>query len=142
MPHISQAGSRAVGFEVGAVDHGLVRHTGLGRQGRDNPLEHVHAAPPHETVVERLVRSLTGRRIPPLQDVADYVDDAANYPAIVDPTRAASAGSAAGVGASGQRAALAMQAPNSSRNAFEPRQARAIKGSEPTSCYDRFRTSS
>jgi len=51
--------------------------------GGEDPVEHAHAAPPDEAVVEGLVRAVGGRRVAPLQAVTDDVDDAAEHSSVV-----------------------------------------------------------
>lgn len=51
----------------------------------EDAVEHAHQTPADETVVERLVWAVGSRRVLPLQPVADYVDDAAHHPPVVNP---------------------------------------------------------
>jgi hypothetical protein len=52
---------------------------------REDPVEHAHAAPAHETVVDRRVRAVACGRVAPAQPVLDDEDDRAHDPPIVDP---------------------------------------------------------
>jgi hypothetical protein len=78
-----QAGCRAMGFEVGGVDHQPLRLRALARQLREDAIEHAQPAPPHEAVVDRLVRAVGRRRIPPTQTVPDYEDDSRDHLAVI-----------------------------------------------------------
>ena len=80
-----KAGVGPVSLEVGGVDHQPVRLSTLGRQLREDPVEHAHPAPPHEAVVDRLVRTVVPRRIAPAQAVTDHEDDPRDNPPVSDP---------------------------------------------------------
>ncbi len=49
-------------LEVGAVDHQSLGRPSLGGQGREDVVEHAHAAPADEAVVQGLVRAVSGER--------------------------------------------------------------------------------
>ena len=72
-------------FQMGGIDHQLIRLARLRRQACKDLVEHAHPAPTHEPVVDRLGRTVLGRRIAPAQAVTNYKDDAANDPTIIDP---------------------------------------------------------
>jgi hypothetical protein len=48
-----------------------------------NLVEHAKPAPPHEPVVNRLVRPVVARRITSAQSVADHKNDPANHPPVI-----------------------------------------------------------
>ena len=61
------------------VDHQLVRLTRFGHQGREDTFENCRdGSIAQKVVVERLVRAVAARCVPPLQAIADDVDDAAD----------------------------------------------------------------
>ena len=60
-------------LQGGGVDHQPLGHAALGRQAREDAFEHAEPAPSHEPVVQRLVWAVTGRRVLPLEAVADDV---------------------------------------------------------------------
>ena len=82
-PLFQQAGRGAVRLEVGAGNHQTLGQAALGGQGRDDAVEHAHAASAHEAVVEGPVGSVGRRRITPAQTVADDGDDAALHAAVI-----------------------------------------------------------
>ena len=84
-PLFEQAGRRPVRLEVGGVDHEPVGFAAFGRQRGKDPVEHAQTAPPDETVVDRLVRTVLARRIALTQPVPDHEDDATDHPAVIDP---------------------------------------------------------
>jgi len=49
-------------LEVGRVDHQPVRLAALGRERREDAVEHAHPASAEEAVVDRLVRAKVARR--------------------------------------------------------------------------------
>ena len=65
-------------LEVGRVDHYLVR------QGREDTIEHPQTAPPDETVVNRLVRTVILWCIAPAQTVPDDKDNATDNLPVID----------------------------------------------------------
>ena len=73
---------------MGGVDHQLVWFAAFGRQCRKDLVKHSHAAPANEAVIDRLVRTVGCRHITPSKAVADYKDDAADDPTIIDPRHA------------------------------------------------------
>ena len=82
-PLFEQAGRGAVRLEVGGVDHQLVGLPAACGEGGEDLVEHAEPAPPDEAVVDRLVRAIRRRRIPPAQAVPDHEDDPADHPAVV-----------------------------------------------------------
>ena len=70
-------------FQVRGVDHKPVRRAGLSGQLFENAVEHTHSAPTHETIIQRLVRTVFTRRVLPLQSVLYYIDDPADYTQII-----------------------------------------------------------
>jgi len=62
--HFEQTGSGAVCLQVGGVDHQLLGSAALDRQRREDLVKHAEAASADEPVVDRLVRTVAGRRIP------------------------------------------------------------------------------
>ena len=61
-------------FQVSAIDHdGFAVQPGL-RQFLDDAGKHAEAGPPDEAIVERLVRTILSRCIPPAKAVADHMD--------------------------------------------------------------------
>ena len=54
-------------LEVRGVDHDPLGLGPFARQLGEDPVEHAHAAPAHETVVNRLVRAVTYGRVAPAQ---------------------------------------------------------------------------
>src|SRR5690606_21269017 len=84
-PLFKQACRRTMCFQVGGVDHQLVRLAAFGRQRCKDLVKHTHAAPADEPVVDRLMRTVSCRHITPSKAVADYEDNAADHPTIIDP---------------------------------------------------------
>src|SRR5690606_38622096 len=84
-PLFKQACGRTMCFQVGGSDHQLVWLTAFGRQRCKDLVKHTHAAPADEAVVDRLMRTVSCRHIAPSEAVADYEDDAADDPTIIDP---------------------------------------------------------
>ena len=54
-------------------------------QGGEDLVEHAHAAPADEPVVDSLGRAILGRGIAPAQTIADHEDDTADNPPVIDP---------------------------------------------------------
>ena len=75
-------------LEVRGVDHELIGLAALGGELGKDPVEHAQAAPADEAVVDRLMRTIGGRRITPAQPVPDHEDDTADDPPIIDPRNA------------------------------------------------------
>src|ERR1035441_5601696 len=74
-----------MGFQVGRVDHQPARLASLARQFGENLVEHAKAAPAHEPIVDRLMRTVLARSIAPPQPVPDDEDDPANHPSVEVP---------------------------------------------------------
>ena len=72
-------------LEVGRIDHDPLRFSGLARQFDKDAVEHPQAAPADEAVVDRLVRSVSARRITPPQAVLDDKDDLRYNQPVIDP---------------------------------------------------------
>ena len=72
-------------FEVCGVDHQLIPFAALCSKRREEPVEHAHAAPADEPVVDCLRLPVCRRCVPPAQAIADHEDDAADDPTIIDP---------------------------------------------------------
>ncbi len=70
---------------MGGIDHQLIGLSALGGKLGEDAVEHTQAAPADKAVVDRIVRTIGGRRIAPAQPVPDYEDDAAHDPPIIDP---------------------------------------------------------
>lgn len=73
---------------MGGVDHELIGLPALGCQLAKDAVEHPQTAPADEAVVDRLVRTIGGRRITPAQPVPDHEDDAADDPPVINPRNA------------------------------------------------------
>lgn len=71
-------------FEMGGVDHQLLGTATLRGQFGQNTVEDAQPAPSDEAIVDGLVRTITGRSIPPAQPIADHEQDAAQHPPVVD----------------------------------------------------------
>ena len=84
-PLFLEACRRPVRFEMGGIDHQPVRLSALGREFSEDAVEHAQAAPADEAIIDRLVRTVGGRRITPAQAVPDHEDDAAQDPPVIDP---------------------------------------------------------
>jgi hypothetical protein len=65
------------------VDHQALGRTGLGGERSEDAVEDVQPAPADEAIVERLVGALGRRRVAPLKAMANDIDDAADYTAII-----------------------------------------------------------
>jgi hypothetical protein len=78
-----------MGLDVGGIDRGRSVDARQTRQSiKDigpNPL----TAPAIEAIVDRRVRPVDLRAITPARPTAQHVNDAANHPAIINPTRPA-----------------------------------------------------
>lgn len=72
-----------MGLQVPAVDDEAVGLTCFAGQGCEDAVEHAHAAPSDEAIVERLVGAIAGRRVAPAKATLDDEDDAADDAAIV-----------------------------------------------------------
>lgn len=75
---------RAVRLEMGRVNHQLVRLAALSGQGGEDIVEHAHAAPADEPVVDRLGWAILGRGITSAQTVADHEDNTADNSPTID----------------------------------------------------------
>lgn len=84
-PLFNQAGRRAMGFPTSGVDHQLIRLAALKWQLREYLLEHTHATPADEAVIEGLRRPIFCRGLTPLQAVPDCENNAADNPAVIKP---------------------------------------------------------
>ena len=73
-----------MGLEAGGIDHQEVGLAGLAREPGEDAVEHAEAAPAHEAIVERLVGTVARGSIAPSHARADYMDDAAEDPPVVD----------------------------------------------------------
>jgi hypothetical protein len=80
-----QAGRGPMRFQMRAVDQQLIQLTALRRQAGKDLAEHAHAAPADELIIDRLGRSIVGRRIAPAQAVTDDKNDADDNSAIINP---------------------------------------------------------
>lgn len=67
------------------IDHDALGFRIFAGKAGEDAVEHPHQAPADEAIVERLVRAIAGRRVLPLETVADHVDDAAHHPPVVYP---------------------------------------------------------
>ena len=72
-------------LQMGGIDHQPGWVAGLARQLSENAVEHAEAAPAHEPVVDRLVRTVAGRCIAPAQTVPNDEDDPADHPPVINP---------------------------------------------------------
>jgi len=70
-------------FQVGGIDHQLVRRSTLSGQTGEDPVEHTKAAPADEAVVDRLGRPIGCGCVTPAQAVADHEDDPADDAPVV-----------------------------------------------------------
>src|SRR3978361_2385269 len=70
--------------QVGGIDHQPIRLAALCCQTREDLVEHAHAAPADEPVVDRLVRAILGRGVTPTQTIPDHEDDTADDPAVIN----------------------------------------------------------
>ena len=76
-------------LEMRAIDRDGPGGGAFGGQGLEDTVENTGLAPVHETVVERLVRTVAGGRVTPHQPIADDMDDAADDFSVIDPWDAA-----------------------------------------------------
>src|SRR5258708_9716495 len=81
------AAGRAVGLGRRAVDHLGVAAI-RSHQGLEQSLPEPAPGPPVEAIVDRRGRSVEGRAILPTATHLEHMNDAADHPSIVDPTRA------------------------------------------------------
>jgi hypothetical protein len=72
-------------LEVRGIDHQPVGLAAVGRQLGKDAVEHAQAAPADEPVVDRLVRPIGRRRIPPTQAVLQDKDDPGDHPPVINP---------------------------------------------------------
>ena len=72
-------------LQMCGVDHNPLRLGTLARQFGENLVEHAQPAPANEPVVDRLMRAIVSRCVPPAQPVLDHEDDAAHDPPVVHP---------------------------------------------------------
>lgn len=79
------AGRRSMGLEICRVDHHGLLFAVLGGQICHHPGEDAFLAPPLPSAVERLMRTILLRRIPPTQAIAIDEDNAAQNPPAIDP---------------------------------------------------------
>lgn len=70
-------------FEIGGIDHQIVRFAALRGQFRQDAVEHTQPTPADEAVVDGLVRTVVGRDISPAKTIADHEQDAAQHPAVI-----------------------------------------------------------
>lgn len=75
-------------LEMGGIDHQLIGFTALGGELGEDAVEHAEATPPDKAIVDRLVRTIRGRRITPAQPIPDHKDDTACDPPVIDPRNA------------------------------------------------------
>lgn len=62
----------------------LVRDAFFSGKLRKYPVKNTHSAPPHEAVIQCLVRTVVRGRIPPLQAALDHMDDPGNDPKVIN----------------------------------------------------------
>lgn len=72
-------------LEMGGIDHQLIWLPALGGELGEDAVEHAHAAPADEPIVERLGWPILGGSIAPAQAIADHEDDTADNPRVIDP---------------------------------------------------------
>jgi hypothetical protein len=72
-----------LGFEVGGVDHQLLRLVALGRQFGEDLVEHVQPAPADESVVDRVDRAIVRWRTSPPKAIPDHGLDPRERPPII-----------------------------------------------------------
>lgn len=72
-------------LQIGRVDHDRPAIGLLGGEPLHDPGEHAHAAPSDPAIVERLVRAVFTRRIPPPQAVAIDEYNPAQNTLVIDP---------------------------------------------------------
>ena len=71
-------------LEMGRVDHQPGRLATLACQFTEDFIEDTETAPAHEPVIDRLVRAVAGRCIPPAQSIFDDEDDPADHPPVIN----------------------------------------------------------
>jgi hypothetical protein len=69
----------------GTVDEHLRRRTACARQRMEEIDPYALRGPADEPVIERLVRPVDGRCIDPAPARLQHLNDAADYPSIIDP---------------------------------------------------------
>lgn len=74
-----------MGFEMGRINHHLIRRPGHVGKLSEYPVEHAKPAPTDEPVVDRLVRAVIRWGVTPAQPVADHKDDATENPPVINP---------------------------------------------------------
>src|SRR5208283_1351367 len=82
-PLFEQTGRSPMRLQMGGVDHQPVGFARLARKLGKNLVEHAKPAPPHEPVVDRLVRPVVARCITPAQTVADHKNNPADHPPVI-----------------------------------------------------------
>ena len=87
-------------LQMRRIDHQPGRLAGLARKLAEDFVEHAETAPAHEPFVDRLVRTVAGRRIAPAQSNPDDEDDPANHTAVIHPHNSMRAENTARSGAS------------------------------------------
>jgi hypothetical protein len=80
---LEQAGRGSVRLEVRGVDDHPVGLSCLACESGEDAIEHPHACPANEAIVERLVRPVAGWCIAPAQSALDDEDDAAEDASII-----------------------------------------------------------
>lgn len=75
---------RVLRFEVGRIDHQLIRFSTLCGQHGEDLVEHAHAAPADEPNVDRLGGAVLGGCAVPTQASGDRENNAANDPTIIN----------------------------------------------------------
>ena len=84
-PFFEQTCRSPMRLQMGGVDHQPVGFARLARKFGKNLVEHAKPAPPHEPVVDRLMRPVVARCVTPAQAVADHKNDPADYPPVIHP---------------------------------------------------------
>src|SRR5262249_35043814 len=79
-----QAGGRAMGFQIGCINHDRLLASRLGGQGGHDPGEYTHAAPALPPVAEYLWRHVFAGPVTPAQAIAIDEDYAAQPATIID----------------------------------------------------------
>ena len=74
-------------LQVGGLDHEPIGFTNFGGELGEDAVEHALAAPP-DSGLDRLVRTIRGRRITPAQPIPDHENNAAHDPPVIDPRNA------------------------------------------------------
>jgi hypothetical protein len=59
-------------FEMGGIDHELVRRTALSYQFGQDAVEYTQTAPTDKPIIDRLMGPIGFWRIPPAQPIADH----------------------------------------------------------------------